>query len=76
MFVRWYRKREKSDEREESLDEIWRGERRMKRGQLEREWRRWPERNKKILMGDNYWRREVRRGDSSTWGADREGNSK
>ena len=54
MFVRWYRKREKSDEREESLDAIWRGERRMKREQLEREWRRWPERNKKILMGDNY----------------------
>ena len=54
MFVRWYRKRENSDEKEESLDEIWRGERRMKRGQLEREWRRWPERNQKILMEDNY----------------------
>ena len=39
MFVRWYRKRENRDEREESLDEVWRGERSMKRGQLEREWR-------------------------------------
>ena len=54
MFVRRYRKREMSDEREESLDAIWRGERRMKRGQLEREWRRLPERNKKILMEDYY----------------------
>ena len=30
--------------REESSDEIWRGERRIKRGQLEREKRKWPER--------------------------------
>ena len=42
----------------------------MRRGQLEREWRIWPERNQTILMEDNYYieGRGVRRGDLSTWG--------
>ena len=31
----WYRERKKSDEREEKLDKILRGERRIKRGRLE-----------------------------------------
>ena len=37
MFGEWYRKREKSNESEEKLDKILRGERRIKRGQPDRE---------------------------------------
>ena len=47
MFVRWYRKGEKSDEREESLDEIWRGERRMRENS-------WREESENLKMEDIY----------------------